>query len=100
MNKYAVKMLPRAYGDLDSIYGYIAKTLHVPDTAGKMITELEEGILSLGELPERGALRKIGPYAKKGYRQFFVKNFTIIYRVDQENKQIIVVTVRYSRSHF
>ena len=34
-----------------------------PDTALNMVERLENAILSLEELPERGALRRVGAYA-------------------------------------
>ena len=47
MDKYIVKLYPRAYRDLDKIYKYIANNLSVPATASKMISEPEYTILSL-----------------------------------------------------
>jgi len=95
-----VKLLLRAYRDLDSIYAYIAETLLDAVAAQNLIDGLEEAIFSLEELPQRGAIRKKGLYANKDYRQLFVRNFTVIYRVDEANKQVVIVTVRYSRSQF
>ncbi len=51
-------------------------------------------------MPSRGSKRKIGIFANKGYRQIFVKNFIIIYRVDDESKEVVIVTVKYSKSGF
>lgn len=79
---------------------YIADELIEPKIAEGMFSSIEDAILSLDEFPYRGSERKVGVYANKGYRQLFVKNFTIIYRVDEFLKQVIVVTVRYSPSHF
>jgi len=100
LDKYAVKLLFRAYRDLDGIYAYIAEALLEPSTAQKLLDALEEAIFGLRELPQRGAIRKNGAYANKGYRQFFIKNFTVIYRVDEAKKQVVIVTVRYSKSQF
>ena len=100
MDKYAVKLLPQAYRDLDGIYAYIAETLLELGTAQKLLDTLEEVIFSLEKLPQRGAQRKNGAYANKGYRQLFIKNFTVLYRVDETNKQVVIVTVRYSKSQF
>lgn len=100
MDKYVVKLLSRAYRDLDGIYAYIAKTLLEPGVAKKLLEEMEDAILSLENLPHRGALRKSGAFADKGYRQLFIKNFTVIYRVNVVNKQVVIVTVRYSKSQF
>lgn len=100
MDKYAVKLLSHAYRDLDGIYAYIAETLLEPNTAQKLLDALEEAIFGLEEMPQRGAPRKNGAYASKGYRQLFIKNFTVIYRVDEAKKQVVIVTVRYSKSQF
>ena len=100
MDNYQVKLMDKARRDLDGIYAYIAGTFLEPDTAVKMIEALEEGILSLESMPYRCPERKQGIYANKGYRQLFVKNYTIVYRIDKASKSILVVTVRYSASEF
>lgn len=100
MNKYSIKLLTRALRDLDNIYVYIAKTLLTPDTAIKLVDEIEEAIFSLELFPYRGAERKIGAYANRGYRQLFIKNYTLVYRIDEMNMQVIIVTVRYSPNQF
>ncbi|MFR0838884.1 MAG: type II toxin-antitoxin system RelE/ParE family toxin [Neglectibacter timonensis] len=100
MDNYSVKLLSRALRDLDGIYAYIAKTLQEPETALRMVEELEAQILSLETMPYRCAERRTGAYAGKDYRQLFVKNYTVIFRIDEKEKQVIIVTVRYSRSQF
>ena len=98
--KYAVKIYPRAYRDLDGIYSYIAKNLMAQGTAENLRADLEDAIFSLEQFPERGSVRRIGAYANQGYRQLFVKNYTIIYRVYKEKQEVHIVTVRYSPSQF
>ncbi|MCD7881244.1 MAG: type II toxin-antitoxin system RelE/ParE family toxin [Clostridiales bacterium] len=100
MDKYTVKLYARAYRDLDDIYTYIAEHLLEPGTALNMVNELENAIFSLEEMPERGALRRTGAYANGDYRQLFVKNYVIVYRVRKENREVHVVTVRYSPGCF
>lgn len=100
MGKYTVKLYDRAYRDLDGIYTYIAEKLMEPDTALNMVERLENAILSLEELPERGALRRVGAYANGYYRQLFVKNYVVIYRVLKQKNEVHIVTVRYTPSSF
>ena len=100
MDKYAVKLLKRATRDLNEIYAYIARSLLVPDTALQLVNDIENAIFSLEELPSRGSERKKGVYAGKKYRQLFVKNYTIVYRVDEGKKIVVIVTVSYSPSLF
>jgi addiction module RelE/StbE family toxin len=100
LDKYAVKLLSRAYRDLDGIYAYISETLLELNTAQNLMNALEEAIVSLEKLPYRGALRKTGAYANKGYRQLFISNYIVIYKIDEVEKHVIIVTVRYSKSDF
>ena len=100
IDKYNVKMFERAYRDLDDIYKYIANTLIEPSIALNIVDEIEDAILSLDTLPHRCPERKVGTYAKKGYRQLFIGNYTALFRIDEENKQVMVVTIRYSSSQF
>ncbi len=67
---------------------------------GYMVNLLEEAILSLDEMPYRGAIRRKGAFANKSYRQLVVRNFTIVYRIDEENQMVMIVTVRYTSSNF
>ena len=88
LDKYKVKISPKAYRELDSIYQYIAEQLTAPETALKTVDEIEKAILGLNEMPYRGSERKIGVYANKGFR------------IDESNKMVIVITIRYSPSNF
>ena len=99
-NKYRVTLLSRALRDLDGIYAYIARSLLERATAEKLIDTLEQEILSLGSMPYRCAERRTGAYAGKGYRQLFAKNYTVVFRIDEAHRTVIVVTVRYSSSQF
>ncbi|HEX3023165.1 MAG TPA: type II toxin-antitoxin system RelE/ParE family toxin [Lachnospiraceae bacterium] len=100
MNKYNVKLLARAARDLDEIYTYIVEEFKEPGTAESIATLLEIAILGLVEIPYRGEVRKTGAFANRGYRQLFVKNFIIVYRIDEESRVVIIVTVRYTNSRF
>lgn len=100
MDKYVVKLYACAYRDLDDIYTYIAEHLLEPGTAINMVDELEKAIFSLEQLPERGPLRRTGAYANGKYRQLFVKNYVIIYKVLKGKKEAHIVTVRYTPSNF
>ena len=97
---YKVTMLDRAYRDLDGIYHYISNTLTEPGIASKIVDDIEIAILSLDTFPHRCPVRKKGVYANQGYRQMFIGNYTAIFRLDEERKLVIVVTIRYSSSQF
>ena len=100
MDRYNVRLYAKAYRDIEEIYTYIAENLLELDIAEGMAARLEAAISSLERFPGRGAVRKIGSHADKGYRQLFVKNFTIVYRILEEKGEVHIVTVRYTPSSF
>lgn len=92
--------MPCALRDLDAIYVYIARSLQEPTTALDLVTLIEQEILSLETMPYRYPTRKTGAYANRGYRQLFIKNYVVVYRVNEAQKTVIIVTVRYAPSRF
>jgi len=89
----------KARRDLDEIFTKIYIEFE-RDIANSLLNELEEKIKSLESMPFRGSLRKIGIFANQGYRQLFVKNFSIVYKVDIQLNQVVIITIRYSKSDF
>ena len=67
-----------------------------PQTLSRWQKQLKDN----GEMPYRGSIRRTGAFANRGYRQVFVKNFTIVYRIDEAKKMVVIVTVRYTPSSF
>lgn len=44
-------------------------------------------------LGDKKSVKQTGAYANKGYRQLFVGNFTVVYRVAEAKKRVLVVTI-------
>jgi len=68
--------------------------------AMNIVDDIEDALLSLEIMPHRCPERKVGVYARQGYRQLFVGNYTVLFRIDEERKLVMVVTIRYSSSQF
>jgi len=98
--KYKIIFTPTSIKDLAGIYYYIIDEFGVIEIADVLLSNLYKAISNLHFFPYRCALRRIGKYANKGYRQLFVKNFTIVYRVDEPLRSVLVVAVRYTPSIF
>lgn len=71
-----------------------------PNAALKIYNDLFQTILSLEFYPTRGSLRKVGQYRNKGYRQLFYKNYTIVYTVKNNEKEVHIIAIKYSPSNF
>ena len=95
LNKYKVLLYPKAYRDLEEIYSYIVNEILEPDIAKKQIERIWDALNSLSVFPHSHQDRLVGRFANKGYKQFVVDNFLIIYRIDEEIKEVYVVTIQY-----
>lgn len=100
MDEYEVILLDRALADLNGIYTYIERTLLSPDTAYSLAERIDQAILSLRQMPYRFPILLRGFYADRGYRYMLVKKYTVIYRVDESAKEVIVVAVHHASSNF
>ena len=63
MDKYTVLISPQAYRDIDETYEYIRTELFAEKAALDLVDDIEDAILSLENMPDRGAERKVGIYA-------------------------------------
>ncbi len=100
LDKYRVEILKGAYENIDDIYAYISNELLVPDSAINIVDKFEQCIFSLETMPMRFPIRRTGRYSNKGYRQIFVEDFIIIFRINTLDKVVTVVTVKYAKSNF
>lgn len=97
MDKYTVKINPKAFRDLDIIFEYIAHEKLSPENALGQISRIKKAILGLSFFPQAHQERLEGRFTRKGYRQLLIDNYIIIFRVDENTKTVYVVTVQYYR---
>ena len=95
MDKYKVKISPRAIRELDSIYKYIASEKMVPENAKGQLGRIKKAMLNLDTFPQSHQGRNEGRYAGKGYRQQLIDNYIAIFRIDESSKTVYVVTIQY-----
>ena len=95
LDKYKVKINPKAIRELDSIYEYIAKEKLSPENAKGQVDRIKKAILNLDTFPQSHQERNEGRYAEKDYRQLLIDNYIVIFRIDETSKIVYVVTVQY-----
>ncbi|MCH5280096.1 MAG: type II toxin-antitoxin system RelE/ParE family toxin [Lachnospiraceae bacterium] len=95
MDKYKVKINPKAIRDLNSIYEYIANEKLSPENAKGQVDRIKKAILNLGTFPQSHQDRNEGRYAERDYRQLLIDNYIVIFRIDENCKIVYVVTVQY-----
>lgn len=95
MDKYKVKINPKATRELDSIYEYITNEKLAPENAKGQVDRIKKAILDLGTFPQSNQARNEGKYAGMGYRQLLIDNYIAIFRIDEHNKIVYVITIQY-----
>ena len=97
LDKYTVKINPKAFRDLDGIFEYIAHEKLSPENALGQVARIKNAILGLSYFPQSHQERMEGRFARKGYRQLLVDNYIIIFRIDEHTQTVYVITVQYYR---
>ena len=95
MDKYKVKINPRAIRELDYIYKYIANEKLDPENAKGQIDRIKKAVLGLDIFPQSHQERNEGRYSGKSYRQLLIDNYIAIFRIDEAHKTVYVVTIQY-----
>lgn len=95
MDKYKVKLSPRAFRDIDDIFAYIALEKLSLENAKGQTDRIWTALKKLETFPQSHQERVEGRYSGKGYRQLLIDNYIAIFRIDELNKVVHVVTVQY-----
>jgi toxin ParE1/3/4 len=95
MDKYHVRLYPRAFRDIENIYKYIMSEKLSPENAKKQTDRIIAAIESLEIFPESHQERLEGRFIGKGYRQLLIDNYLAIYKIDDKNKIVYIITVQY-----
>ncbi len=97
MGKYRVLLYPQAFRDLEEIYAYIAFDKKAAASAKGQTDRIKNEINKLKDMPYAHQDRLEGRYAGRGYKQLLIDNYMAIYKIDEENKIVKVVTIQYQR---
>ncbi len=95
MDKYKVRINGRAFRDLDAIYTYITFEKLSPENAKAQTDRIKEALKKLDTFPYSHQERMEGKYAGKGYHQLVIDNYLAIYKIEEENRIVRVITVQY-----
>lgn len=95
MVKYKVKLNARAFRDINDIFAYIALEKLSPENAKGQTDRIWAALKKLDTFPQSHQERTEGRYAGKGYRQLLIDNYIAIFKIDEANKTVHVVTVQY-----
>lgn len=97
---YEVIITPTAYREINRIYEYIEFELYAKDATRKLMKKVEEKIQKLKETPKMYPKVKIMSELKRTYRRIIIKNYIILYTIDEKNRKIFVSHMYYSGKNY
>lgn len=98
-NIYYVKVTNRAEEELLEIYEYIKVVLKSEISANKFIKTIQEKIERLTIFPYSCMEVKTKP-RNTIYRKLHVKNYLVLYKINEGNKLVEIVHVYYARRDY
>jgi plasmid stabilization system protein ParE len=98
--KYRIIITPRAINEISKIYDYILNELYAEKAARKLVQEVEETIQELKYSPKIYARIEKLDDVKRRYRRIVIRNFVILYTVDEEHKTVYVAHMYYSGRNY
>lgn len=100
INQYKVIITPTAYKEIDHIYNYISENLYAENAAIELMRKIEEKIQKLKYAPKiHTEIEKINGL-KRRYRRIVIKNFVILYTINEEEKIVYVSHIYYGRQNY
>lgn len=100
MDKYKVKLNPKAYRDLNEIFDYISQNLQSPENAKRQTNRLWKALKSLDTFPQSHQKRITGTYAEKSYHQLLTDNYITIFKIEESQKIVKIITIQYEKRNF
>ncbi len=96
MDNYEIVMTPRAHFELEEAFVSILELSASIDIAENYVDSIKNAVDKLSSFPKRGRIRERGEFAGKGYREIYIKEYTVIYCINEEKFQIQIVAIKPS----
>ena len=94
--QYAVYVADPAADDLARCLEYISVDLQSPMAAARLLADMGRFIQSLASFPSRFRLLPRSPWRERGYHCASVRNYIVIYKVDEARGEVFVSRVFHS----
>lgn len=89
-----------AHNDIDEIAGYILNHLKSPQAAVGFLDDVEKSYRQVTENPHLYSLCSDERLENLGYRKIVIKNYLILYRIDEKKQVVYVVRVVYGARNY
>lgn len=98
--KYKIVITPTARREINRIYDYILYDLNAEKAAKKLMQKVEAAIQELKYSPKIYVSIDKLDGVKRRYRRIVIRNFVILYTVDEESNTVYVAHMYYSGRNY
>ena len=96
-NKYDFKLTPMANADMEEATQYISENLHNPKAALDLLDAIDEAIEQICIFPYAQPDCTCFLITNTEFRHIQVKNYTLVYRIKEDNQLLHVLYFRYAK---
>ena len=97
---YKIFFTDNAIQDMNNIFEYISEKLYLPNSARNLMKEINNKIETLKYMPKIYNVIKKNDLLENEYRKIVIKNYVIIYTINECTKVVYVVNLYYSKSNY
>lgn len=97
---FEVEFTDESIKEITEIYEYISNNLKEDNIAKRLILEVTNKVINLGNMPE--LYMKIGKVdrLKREYHRMVIKNYIILYTIDFEKRKVYISHMIYRRKNY
>ena len=97
---YNIVVSKEAHKDMDDIVHYIAIELVNPAAAAGFLEDVEKNYHTVINNPSMYSLCQDAKLSREGYRKIVIKNYLILYRIDDETQTVFIVRIIYGGRNY
>ena len=97
---YRLAVSELAHEDLRNIISYIKNTLCAPESAARFTDQVKQCYSRLKSSPLIYALCNDERLEKEGYRKALIKNYVLVFKIDEEKKVVNIHRFFYGREDY
>ena len=97
---YKLVISKEAHKDIDDIVYYIAVEIANPTAAASFLDDVEKSYIEVLNNPRMYSLCQDARLSREGYRKIVIKNYLVLYRIDDEANKIFIVRIIYGGRNY
>lgn len=100
-NQYEIIVTPTGAREISRIYEYISEDLYAEKAAKDLMKNLEEEFRNLKSMPQiHTKIEKVDDELMRNYRRIVIKNFVVLYTIDEEHKIVYISHMYYGKRNY